>query len=84
MFKIIDANGTIFSGNEDDIRITFRIITEEVKTCLCCGARDEIEGEFEGTNCFNCGSNENELQSNPDMIRWDGDLELIEVHSVYR
>lgn len=49
MWEIIDNNGTIYSGSEDEIRSKFQQM---------------VDGNEE------CG--------------WDGDLKLIQVHSIYK
>ena len=49
MWEIIDNNGTVYSGNEDEMQSTFQRIKD---------GDEEVE--------------------------WEGDLKLIQVHSIHR
>jgi len=70
MWEIIDNNGTIHAGNEDEMRKAFDVMTTEAGEYRINHPDEKINKYAELIEKW--------------VTTWDGDLKLIQIHNISR
>lgn len=69
MFEIVDNNGTLYSGNIHEMQLIWDLITRDIEDLKCEYRRTYSEKHLK-------------LKKEEYKFDWEGDLKLIEIHSI--